>query len=70
MKNEWEFTKQSIARKIGAIKIAGTILNLPMQVCLHKIGARLLGKLTICIDNAAPLRRPALYQFANLAQFV
>ena len=23
-----------------------------MQVCLHKIGARLLGKLTICIENA------------------
>ena len=26
-----------------------------IQVCLHKIGARLLGKLTICIDNAALL---------------
>lgn len=26
-----------------------------MQVCLHKIGARLLGKLTECIDNAGPL---------------
>ena len=27
-----------------------------MQVYLHKIGARLLGKLTICIDNAGPLQ--------------
>ena len=27
-----------------------------MQVYLHKIGARLLGKLTICTDNAGPLR--------------
>ena len=26
-----------------------------IQVCLHKIGACLLGKLTICIDNAGPL---------------
>ena len=27
-----------------------------MQVYLHKIGARLLGKLTICTDNAGPLQ--------------
>ena len=27
-----------------------------MQVCLHKIGVHLLGKLTICIDNAGPLQ--------------
>ena len=25
-----------------------------MQVCLLKIGVRLLGELTICIDNAGP----------------
>ena len=33
-----------------------------MQVCLHKIGVCLQGKLTICIDNAGPPRVPALYQ--------
>ena len=33
-----------------------------MQVYLHKTGASLLGKLTICIDNAGPLQGPALYQ--------
>ena len=26
-----------------------------MQVCFHKIGAPLMGKLTICIDNAGLL---------------
>ena len=31
-----------------------------MQVYLPKIGARQLGKLTISIDNAGPLRGPAL----------
>ena len=47
------------------------ILIVAMQVCLHKIGAHLLGKLTICIDNAGLrgglrgcLRGPALYQSA------
>ena len=34
-----------------------------MQVCLHKIGVCLLGKLTICIDNAGALRGPGLYQY-------
>ena len=31
-----------------------------MQVYLHKTGASLLGKLTICIDNAGPLQDTAL----------
>ena len=32
------------------------------QCCvLHKIGACLLGKLTICIDNAGPFRGPTFY---------
>ena len=30
--------------------------ELNQTIYLHKIGARLLGKLTICIDNAGPLR--------------
>ena len=29
-----------------------TVYALTMQLCLHKIGAHLLGKLMICIDNA------------------
>ena len=56
MKNEREFTKLSFRRKIGAIKISGTILILPMQVslCLQKIGGRLLGKLTMQVTFGDP----------------
>ena len=31
-------------------------VDINKQVCLHKIGASALGKLTICIDNAGTLR--------------
>ena len=40
-----------------------------MQDCLHKIGARLLGKLTIYIDNAGPLQDTALYCSNAYIQF-
>ena len=34
----------------------GSVWTLTIQVCLHKIGASLLEKLTICIYNAGLLR--------------
>ena len=68
-------------KKIKFLYIAGSTLDhyamfvnikkqvniVAMQVCLHKIGARLLGKFTICIDNAGLLRGPALYQYKNVS---
>ena len=40
------------------------------QVCLHKIGARWLGKLTICIDNAGPLRGHCIVAMQKIMRLV
>ena len=64
--NMWQYSKLPTHLCIN-IRVGETVLCIwnidTMQVCLHKIGACLLRKLTICIDNTGPLWGPALYQW-------